>query len=87
MNQKSITKPKVIPTYRIFAKAGMFQDYKACPHCGQNEFPFKKGICLKCCNQVGDVQYVKDSQEYVQSNYGDIKMNGIRQMNKESDEQ
>ncbi|MDH5417431.1 MAG: hypothetical protein OEW86_05495 [Nitrosopumilus sp.] len=75
MNPRSTTKPKrVIPTFRIFAKAGMFQDYKACPHCGQNEFPFKKGICSKCCKQIGDVQYVKDPKEYVESNYGNVKM-------------
>ena len=72
MNQK--LKPKVIPTYRIFTKAGMFQDYKACPHCGQNELPFKKGVCPRCCNQVRDVQYVKDPKEYVESNYGNVKV-------------
>ena len=72
MNQK--LKPKVIPTYRIFAKAGMFQDYRACPHCRQNKLPFKKGICPRCCKQVGDVQYVKDPQEYVESNYANVKM-------------
>ena len=66
-------KPKrVIPTYRLFAKTGMFQDYKSCSFCGQNQFPFKKGVCPKCCNQVGDIQYVKDPREYVQSNYGTI---------------
>ena len=74
MNLKSTTKPKAIPTYRIFAKAGMFQDYKACPHCGQNEFPFKKGVCAKCGKQIGYVQYVKDPQEYVESNYGNVKV-------------
>ena len=75
MNQTTTVEQKIIPpTYRIFTKSGMFQDYKACPHCGQNEFPFKKGICPKCCKQVGDVQYVKDPKEYVESNYANIKM-------------
>ena len=88
MNQKSTPKPKkVIPAYRIFSKTGIFQDYKACPRCGQNELPFKKGICPKCSYQIGDIRYVKDPKEYVKSNYGDVKMNGIREMNKESGEQ
>lgn len=63
-----------IPTYRLFAKTGMFQDYKACPRCGQNKIPFKKGVCPKCSQQVGCIQYVKDPQEYVKSNYGHLKM-------------
>jgi len=67
-------KAKVIPTYRLFAKTGMFQDYKACHRCGQNQIPFKKGVCPRCGKQVGDVQYVKDPREYVKSNYGNIKM-------------
>ncbi|MDH3279286.1 MAG: hypothetical protein OEL84_09605 [Nitrosopumilus sp.] len=61
-----------VPRYRIFSKTAMFQDYRACPHCGQNEIPFKKGVCPKCSKQIGDVQYVKDPQEYVKSNYGNI---------------
>ena len=65
-------KSKVIPTYRLFAKSGMFQDYKACPQCGQNKIPFKKGVCPKCSNQIGSIQYVKNPQEYVRSNYGSI---------------
>ena len=85
MEQKSAIKLKVIPTYRLFAKAGMFQDYKACPHCGQNELPFKKGVCPKCCNQIGDVQYVKNPQEYVQSNYGHIGI-GIKEVYRGLDE-
>jgi len=52
----------------------MFQDYKACSFCGQNKIPFKKGVCPKCCNQVGDIQYVKNPKEYIKSNYGDAKM-------------
>jgi hypothetical protein len=66
-------KSRVIPTYRLFSKTGMFQDYKSCSFCGQNEIPFKKGVCAKCSRQVGNTQYVKDPKEYVQSNYGDIK--------------
>ena len=85
MNPKPKIKSRVIPTYRIFTKDGMFQDYKACPRCGQNELPFKKGICPKCCNQVGDVQYVKDPQEYVESNYGNVKVR-IKELYRRSDE-
>ena len=86
MNQTTIVEQKTVPqTYRIFSKAGMFQDYKACPQCGQNEFPFKKGVCPRCCKQIGEVQYVKDPQEYVESNYGDVKM-GIREVYQGLDE-
>lgn len=85
MSKNQTAKQKVIPTYRIFSKAGMFQDYRACSHCGQNELPFKKGVCPRCGNQIGDVQYVKDPQEYVQSNYGDIKMD-IEELYQEIDE-
>ena len=85
MNQKSTPKPKVIPTYRLFSKDGIFEDYKACPNCGQNKLPFKKGVCPKCSHQIGDVQYVKDPKEYVKSNYGNVKMKGIRETDQESD--
>lgn len=78
-------KTKVIPTYRLFAKTAMFQDYKACPNCGQNDIPFKKGVCPRCGKQIGDVQYVRDPQEYVESNYGSIKM-GIREIYQGLDE-
>ena len=74
MNQITKKQKRTVQTYRIFSKAGMFQDYRACPQCGQNEFPFKKGVCPRCSRQIGDVQYVKDPQEYVESNYGDVKM-------------
>lgn len=67
-------KTKTVPTYRLFSKTGMFQDYKSCSFCGQNQFPFKKGVCPKCSKQVGYIQYVKNPKEYVQSNYGDIRM-------------
>ena len=76
---------KVIPTYRLFAKTGMFQDYKACSFCGQNKIPFKKGVCPKCCNQIGDIQYVKDPKEYVKSNYSTLKM-GIKEVYQGLDE-
>ena len=83
--EKIKQKTKVIPTFRIFSKTGMFQDYKACSQCGQNKLLFKKGICPKCSNQIGYVQYVKNPQEYVKSNYGDVKM-GIRELYQELDE-
>ncbi|MGI9566970.1 MAG: hypothetical protein ACR2LL_08165, partial [Nitrosopumilus sp.] len=67
-------KQKVISTSKFFSKTGIFQDYKSCSFCGQNQFPFKKGVCPKCYNQVGDIQYVKDPKEYVKSNYGNVKM-------------
>ena len=78
-------KTAVIPTYRLFSKDGMFQDYKSCSHCGQNEIPFKKGVCPKCCNHVSDIQYVKDPKEYVKSNYGNIKI-GIKEICQELDD-
>ena len=83
MNQES-TPRKIVLTYRIFSKTGMFQDYRARPHCGQNKLPFKKGVCPKCSRQVGDVQYVKNSEEYVKSNYGNVKM-GIREVYQDID--
>ena len=86
MNQNITLKQKtVVPTYRIFAKTAMFQDYKACPNCGQNELPFKKGICPRCCKQIGDIQYVKDPKGYIESNYGNVKM-GIKEVYQELDE-
>ena len=87
MKQNTTVKQKseVVPTYRLFAKTGMFQDYKACPRCGQNKIPFKKGVCPRCSCQIGGIQYVKDPQEYVKSNYGNIKM-GISELYQEPDE-
>ena len=76
--EKLVKQKRAIPTYRLFSKTGMFQDYKACPKCGQNDIPFKKGICPRCCKQVGDIQYIKDPKEYVQSNYGAINVSKIR---------
>ena len=76
---------RVIPTYKLFSKTAMFQDYKECSFCGQNQFPFKKGACPKCCNQVGDVQYVKNPKEYVKSNYSNLKM-GIKEVYQGLDE-
>ena len=78
MQTEKVAKQKIaVSTYRLFAKSGMFQDYKACYFCGQNQIPFKKGVCPKCCNQVGDIQYVKDPREYVQSNYGAINVGEV----------
>ncbi|MGI9567401.1 MAG: hypothetical protein ACR2LL_10375 [Nitrosopumilus sp.] len=77
MKKVKPVKQKVIPTYILFSKTAMFQDYKACPVCGQNDIPFKKGICPKCSKQVCDVQYVRNPREYVKSNHGNIKM-GIK---------
>ena len=37
-------------------------------------------------SQIGDIQYVKDPKEYVKSNYGNVKMNGIGEIDKEPDE-
>jgi len=39
------------------------ENYKTCPRCGQEKIPFKLGVCV-CGNQVGSIQYVKDSQEF-----------------------
>ena len=71
MKKEITTKQEImsVPTFRLFSKTAMFQDYKACPLCGQNEIPFKKGVCPKCCCQIGDIQYVRDPQQYVKSNY------------------
>ena len=85
MEKEKPVNQKVIPTYRIFSKTGMFQDYKACSHCGQNELPFKKGVCPRYCNQVSDIQYVKNPREYIKSNYGDVKM-GIMELYQGLDE-
>jgi len=43
-------------------------DYKTCPYCGQDEIPFKKGVC-KCGKQVGPIKYVKDPQKFARGNY------------------
>ena len=39
------------------------ENYKTCPHCGQEKIPFKLGVCI-CRRQVSSIQYVKDSQEF-----------------------
>lgn len=44
---------------------------KQCPNCGQAKFPFKKGVCIKCGDQVYSPQIVKSIQQYLISNYGD----------------
>ena len=43
------------------------ENIKKCPYCGQEKIPFKLGICI-CGEQVGNIQYVKDSHEFA-SNY------------------
>ena len=43
-------------------------DYKTCPHCGQNEIPFKMGIC-KCGKQVSNIQYIQNTKRFAQNNY------------------
>lgn len=45
----------------------IMENNKKCPYCGQEEIPFKLGICI-CGEQVGSIQYVKDSHEFA-SNY------------------
>ena len=39
------------------------EDYKRCPHCYQNQIPFKHGVCI-CGEQVWDIQYVKHPRKY-----------------------
>ena len=46
-------------------------DYRACPECGQNKVPFKKGVCV-CGKQVGSVQYVKSPETFARTNYDGI---------------
>ena len=45
----------------------IMENNKKCPYCGQEEIPFKLGICI-CGEQVGSIQYVKDSHKFA-SNY------------------
>ncbi len=47
-------------------------DYKICPYCGQNDTPFKLGVC-KCGNQVGEIQYVKDPEKFARNYYSYVK--------------
>ncbi|MGH1521939.1 MAG: hypothetical protein ACRBB2_06175 [Nitrosopumilus sp.] len=44
------------------------ENYKACPHCGQDQIPFKLDICV-CGKQVGKIQYVKNSETFARNYY------------------
>ena len=43
-------------------------DYKRCSECGQNEIPFKMGVCI-CGNQVGKIQYIKNTKLFAKNYY------------------
>ncbi len=46
-------------------------DYKICPNCGQGKIPFKKGVCI-CGKQIGKIQYIKNTQKFVKTNYSNV---------------
>lgn len=41
---------------------------RQCPFCGQGLIPFKLGVCI-CGNQVGIIQYVKNTQRFAENYY------------------
>ena len=43
-------------------------EYKRCPECGQNEVPFKMGVCI-CGYQVGEIQYIKNTKLFAKNYY------------------
>ena len=47
------------------------ENYKACPYCGQQQIPFKMDVCI-CGNQIGKIQYVKNSETYAKNWYSYI---------------
>ena len=52
----------------ILEKESISENYKTCPHCGQDQIPFKLGICI-CGKQVGKIQYVKNSEIFARNYY------------------
>jgi len=44
------------------------ENYKMCPYCGQDQIPFKLGVCVCGC-QVGKTRYVEDSQKFAANYY------------------
>ena len=53
--------------------------YKECPYCGQNQIPFKLGVCM-CGKQVGNIQYVKDSRAFAKQWYSYIENQKIEKL-------
>lgn len=49
-------------------KKSVSYNYKTCPYCGQNEIPFKLGVCI-CGKQVCKIQYVKNSKDFAKNYY------------------
>ena len=52
----------------ILEKESISENYKTCPNCGQDQIPFKLGICI-CGKQVGKIQYVKNSEIFAKNYY------------------
>lgn len=44
------------------------EDYKECPYCGQNQIPFKMGVCI-CGRQVGNIQYIRNTENFAKNYY------------------
>ena len=44
------------------------EHYKECPYCGQNQIPFKMGVCI-CGHQIGRIQYIKNTENYAKNYY------------------
>ncbi len=44
------------------------EDYKECPYCGQNQIPFKMGVCI-CGRQVGNIQYIRNTESFAKNYY------------------
>ncbi len=52
----------------MLGKKSVPENYKTCPHCGQDQIPFKLGICI-CGKQVGKIQYVENSETFAKNYY------------------
>ena len=44
---------------------------RECPFCGQGLIPFKLGVCI-CGRQVGNIQYVKNTERFAKNYYSYI---------------
>jgi len=67
MKQKTIKKKSSEPKISLRDYDG----YKQCPYCGQGLVPFKLGVCI-CGKQIGDIQYVKNTESFAKNYYSYI---------------
>lgn len=75
--KEQIIIPDAMPEPEIFPNAYSDKSSKSCPYCGQSKIPFKLGVCI-CGAQIGNIQYVKDSNTYVKNWYSYVGNNSSK---------